>query len=236
MSDFSDAELVSAVLDGEASDADVARVEGDPRLRAELVRLRAVRDALAAPVPPPADATRERHLEAAVRSATVVDLGARRRRLRLVSVAAAVIVAVLVGGALLRARGSGSTTTTAASAPSSFSAVGAPVQGGTTAATSQERFGAVSADLGVFAGRDDLVAAIRARTSSLTTNDNAGNAAAPGAPADQAASTPCAVPGAVFLASATLDGRPVEIFVARAPTPVAHVLDAGCVEVFSQAL
>jgi hypothetical protein len=45
-------ELVSAVLDGEADASERARVEADPVLRARLAELRAVRDQVAAEVPP----------------------------------------------------------------------------------------------------------------------------------------------------------------------------------------
>lgn len=48
-----DDELVSAVLDGEATVDEVARVEGDPELAARLERFRAVRDDLSVGSPPP---------------------------------------------------------------------------------------------------------------------------------------------------------------------------------------
>ena len=59
MTDFTDDELVSAVLDGEATDAEAARVHADAGLSARLAELRAARDAIAAPVTlPTGDATR----------------------------------------------------------------------------------------------------------------------------------------------------------------------------------
>lgn len=114
-----DDELVSAVLDGEATDADRARVAADPRLQARLVELREVRDAVAGPVLVD-DAAREAGLAAALAAASeaggllasgstngtdgqapgdppagqVVDLSARRRT-RL-AVAAAAVAAVVV--------------------------------------------------------------------------------------------------------------------------------------------
>src|SRR5690349_6571253 len=60
-----DDELVSAVLDGEATADERARVEADPAARARLAELTTVRDRVAAPVTVPADA-RERAISAAL--------------------------------------------------------------------------------------------------------------------------------------------------------------------------
>jgi len=60
-----DDELVSAVLDGEASADERARVEADPASRQRLAELRAVRDLVAAPVPVPSEA-REAAIAAAL--------------------------------------------------------------------------------------------------------------------------------------------------------------------------
>ena len=64
-----DDEIVSAVLDGEATPDERARVEADPRLRARLDRLRSVRDAVAAPVAPLDELTTERMRGVAVAAA-----------------------------------------------------------------------------------------------------------------------------------------------------------------------
>src|SRR3954453_22123380 len=102
MTDLPDDEVVSAVLDGEATHEEVARVHADAGLTVRLGELRAARDAVAAPVTLPSPAQREAALAAAraesaqapVRS--VVDLRDRRRRraLRVASIAAALLVVV----------------------------------------------------------------------------------------------------------------------------------------------
>ena len=85
MTDFSDDELVSAVLDGEASDTEVARVHADPVLAARLIELRSARDSIARPVDPPSSAQRDAAIAAAIGAApaaavTAIDLDDRRRR------------------------------------------------------------------------------------------------------------------------------------------------------------
>ena len=60
MTDFTDDELVSAVLDGEATDEEVARVHADAALSARLAELRAARDAIAASVTLPSQHAAER--------------------------------------------------------------------------------------------------------------------------------------------------------------------------------
>jgi hypothetical protein len=111
-----DDELVSAYLDGAATAAERARVEGDPRLQARLAELRAVAEAVGRPVPSVgADAAIARALAAVGPVAPVVSLDAeRRRRQRLMvvvgSAAAAVVVAILALPALLQDDGSGDQT------------------------------------------------------------------------------------------------------------------------------
>lgn len=114
-----DDELVSAVLDGEASPDEVARVEGDPVLAERLRELRAVATAVAAPVAPhpalddllgralasadepPAEtpSTPVAPDPTATHTSGVADLGAARRRRertrRLLAVAAVVAVLAL---------------------------------------------------------------------------------------------------------------------------------------------
>ncbi|HSL56296.1 MAG TPA: zf-HC2 domain-containing protein, partial [Acidimicrobiales bacterium] len=89
-----DDELVSAYLDGEASDDERARVEGDPVLVARVAELRAAAAAVAAPVDPLDEVTRRRLIDASLAAgapvaaagsvappaAPVVELANRRRR------------------------------------------------------------------------------------------------------------------------------------------------------------
>jgi hypothetical protein len=127
-----DDELVNAVLDGEATTAEVARVAADPRLAARLDTLRAVADAVAASVPiDPATrdrqvaVAREAWIGAVVESAghtttgptaPVVDLRARRRGARALGVAAAVLALALLVPAVVAVLGrSGGTTDETAS-------------------------------------------------------------------------------------------------------------------------
>jgi hypothetical protein len=102
MTDFDptpDDELVSAYLDGEATPAERAVVEGDPRLLARVSELRAVATAVGAPVSP-ADAARDRliaqALAAAPPVAPVVSLDAARRRRQRIGVTIASVAAALV--------------------------------------------------------------------------------------------------------------------------------------------
>ncbi len=105
----SDDEVVSAVLDGEATPAEVARVEADPVLRARVGVLGAVAARVAEPVT--VDPTLEdRHLAAARaawetqttpaapgdRATAVTELATRRRRRTTRTFAAAAAIAVLV--------------------------------------------------------------------------------------------------------------------------------------------
>jgi hypothetical protein len=111
-----DDELVSAVLDGEATPEERARVEADPELSARLTEFTAVRDAVAEPVAPPSDATRERAIAAAkvaVRhhgepSGTVRPLRRRSRSSdvpRFLAVAAAVLLVLVTFGVLANVSG-----------------------------------------------------------------------------------------------------------------------------------
>ena len=135
--------LVSAVLDGEASPAEVEQVASDPRLAARLERLRVVARAVGGPVPLVDPRVREAHLAAALAEARrltppatasapapapappppppPVDLAAARARRRpvgtvILSVAAALVLVAAVAAGLARvARESGSGDDTAAS-------------------------------------------------------------------------------------------------------------------------
>ena len=141
-------ELVSAYLDGEATPAEVAEVEGDDVLLARVEQLRAVRDAVAAPVPPMSAEQCDRMTSAALevadaeaaerREAKIVPL--HRPRQTLLAVAAATIVlAAVVGAGLIASRGSDDSTETAADAPAALdsTAADAPAALDSTADMSQ---------------------------------------------------------------------------------------------------
>ena len=105
-------DLASAYLDGEATAAEVARVETDGELAARLDAFVAVREAMSADLPVVDDATREASLSrvfAALDRDTptepkltpVSQLDKRRRDpSRLLAIAAAVIAVALLGGAV----------------------------------------------------------------------------------------------------------------------------------------
>ena len=108
-------ELVSAYLDGEATPAEVAEIERDDALLAHVEELRAVRDAVAAPVPALSPEQRDQMISAALgvadaeadarMEAKVVPL--RRRQPLFLAVAAAVLLlAAVVSAGLLGNRGS----------------------------------------------------------------------------------------------------------------------------------
>ena len=101
-----DDELVSAVLDGEATPEERARVEADPVLSARLEEFAAVRDRIAEPVPTWSGADRERAIaaaKAAVRhhgtasSGNVRPLRRRQGEVPRILAVAAAIVFVLAG-------------------------------------------------------------------------------------------------------------------------------------------
>lgn len=110
-----DDELVSAVLDGEATDEELARVQADPALGARLEEFAAVARAVGAPVEPVDAAGRDRTIARALADAdtgdgadtvvTELDRPAGRRRAdrarRVVLVAAAVFGLLALAGGLL---------------------------------------------------------------------------------------------------------------------------------------
>jgi hypothetical protein len=100
-------ELVTAYLDGEATAAERARVQGDPALLARAEQLRAVSRMVAEPVDGPDAVLRDAHIAAALAASStspvVTAMPARRNRpdlLRFASVAA-VVLAILVAVPLL---------------------------------------------------------------------------------------------------------------------------------------
>ncbi len=184
-----DDELVAAVLDGEATADERARVEGDPALMARLAEFRAVRDLVAGDVPPADDIDRERAItaaKAAVRhQPTVVPLAERRRQEvpRFLAVAAAVLLVLLAAGFLVSKVGddrgdyagggdSGAESGEAEDAPSSEEPTAQELadddedaDGAATGAPQDDAFSADVerlADLGAVADEDELVATLRA--------------------------------------------------------------------------
>ena len=136
-----DDELVSAVLDGEATPEERARVEADPVLSARLAEFTAVRDAVAEPVAPPSEATRERAIEAAKvlgrelgepASATVRPLKRRSRSAdlpRFLAVAAAILLVLVTFGALASVSGDDSGEDSASDALSDEDSAGDDASG-----------------------------------------------------------------------------------------------------------
>ncbi len=119
-------EPVSAYLDGEATPAEIAEVERDNALLARVERLRAVRDAMAAPVPPMSAERRDQMISAALevadaeaaerREAKIIPLHRPRQTLLAVA-AAAVVLAAVVSAGLIASRGGDDADQTAAGAP-----------------------------------------------------------------------------------------------------------------------
>ena len=124
-------ELVSAYLDGEATPAEMAEVEGDDALLARVEELLAVRDAVAAPVPSLSAEQRDQLISAALGVADA-EAGARleakivprhRPQPLFLAVAAAVLVlAAVVSAGLLGSRGGGDAEMAGEAAPMADSA------------------------------------------------------------------------------------------------------------------
>ncbi|MEJ7583449.1 MAG: hypothetical protein WKF43_05020 [Acidimicrobiales bacterium] len=176
-----DDELVSAVLDGQGSPVERARVDADPVLRDRLAEFQAVSDLLgsAADTPPAEDLDRTRAaaLDAALAPVTgdkspspPVQLAARRRRrTRRVALpppavaAAVVLVLAVVGLALVISGGSGQDSARDASTAASAPSAGARTQPESASNLPQARTEdspARSASLGRFADRTELTRAL----------------------------------------------------------------------------
>lgn len=117
-------ELVTAYLDGEATAAERARVQGDPVLLARAEQLRAVSRMVAEPVDAPDAAMRDDHIAAALAASStspvVTAMPTSRSRpdmLRFASVAA-VVLAILVAVPLLLSNTGGDDDTAATEATS----------------------------------------------------------------------------------------------------------------------
>ena len=139
---FREDELVSAYLDGEATPAEIARVEQDDALMARIEQLRSVRDAVASPVAPVPAELRDQMIEAALavadaesaqrREARIVPIHRRRETLLAVA-AAAILLAAVVSAGLISTRGGDDDAEMAADAPAMEAAPAADM-----AATAEE--------------------------------------------------------------------------------------------------
>lgn len=115
-----DDELVSAVLDGEATRDERARVAADPALSGRLAEFAAVAEAVGAPDAPPSAGSRDAAIAAAVAEArrpekVVVALRPRRSNGSFLAVAAAVLVVLLFAGFLVGQLGDRGTEDSASS-------------------------------------------------------------------------------------------------------------------------
>ncbi|MEY2453529.1 MAG: hypothetical protein QOD92_3103 [Acidimicrobiaceae bacterium] len=249
-------ELASAYLDGESTAEERALVEDDPGLLARVTEFRAVREALAAPVTPPATGQRETAITAAVGASTVValDRARARRGLRIASIAAAVLFVLGAVGILIRAAGSQS--------EDKFQTVAGAIGSGAGVAATAERAPQASATaggasnfsvggqaLGSFADRASLVAATQSQVHSPTFDQRKQATTPPGAASAADGSAPttvapsCLVPAPpdtvkeLYAATAVLEDRPVQIdvFTIADGSLVLVVTDAtSCTQVFSQ--
>jgi hypothetical protein len=250
-------ELASAYLDGESSAAERALVEGDPAVMARVTEFRAVREALAAPVTPPAAGPRDAAIAAAVGASNVValDRARARRGIRIASIAAAVLFVLGAVGILIRAADSQSEDKFQTVAGSIGSGAGdaataergAPQASPTAGAANNFSVGGQA--LGSFADRASLVAATQSQVHSPTFDQRkqATTAPAPASAAGDSAPTTvapsCLVPAPpdavneLYSATAVLEGRPVQIdvFTIADGSLILVVTDtASCTQVFSQ--
>jgi len=179
-------ELASAILDGEASAAELARAV-EPEVAERVARFAVVADAVAGPVPPVAEASRDAAIDAALAAWRAGDgveggrgrdeLTARRQRtarltrtLRIAGAAAAVVAVVALGAVVLDG-GSPSTEDAATSAADSEEAGGEAVPD----AASESIEGGSAADDGADAGAYEVVpSSPTAFTSDLGTFESAG--------------------------------------------------------------
>ncbi|MET0805240.1 MAG: hypothetical protein ABW009_15225, partial [Acidimicrobiales bacterium] len=229
-----DDDLVSAVLDGEATEDERARVAADPVLAARLAEFAAAADQVAALVAPRAAADRDRAITAAVaerprRDDVVVAMRGphRRHSQHILAVAAAVLVVLLAAGFLIAQVGddAGSGNDTAAIG-SDDSASDAESASDTAAAAGDAEDGDAAAfedtatyDLGAVANdeavRNALVAAGAVNQSTLSADDGGSDAVTDTTVASVPEAAP--VPGGsddcqirLEEADPSLDGRLVE--------------------------
>lgn len=257
--DHDDDEIVSASIDGEATPAEAARVSSDPVLHARRTELEAAAIAVGGSVPGAPEAARERAIAAALDAmgtepatpAPVVPLR-RRSSVRWLAAAAAVALLAVGLGALLR-RGSDTTASTTAAreaASSSSGPAGVASSGAAGAPTADSTLGAAAAatptthadqrsataDLGSFATPAALAAALRSPAPAPTTT--AGTVTR----ADGAAASTCPAPASLTaideVATATLAGQPVVVYVGTGATGARAfvAVDAGCATVAAAVL
>lgn len=243
-------ELASAYLDGVATPDERAAVDADAALLARVEDLRAVRRAVATPVParPVAD------VDAAIAAALAVDgddqgdpgaavvaltnggAGRRRRPVLLAAVGAAAAIAAIVAIAALRP--SGDSTNLASDAPTILATERAGGGAATTAAgavttitaSGSPSAAATTAVSPQTAGAASGVAALPA-LGTIDTDGDLRTALHPFVAsglsgADTATSTGCGVPGAVPVATVVWHGTPAVAFVEGATAVV--VSAAGC--------
>ena len=232
-----DDDLVSAVLDGEATEAERARVAADPVLSARLAEFAAAAERVGEPVAPQAEDVRDRAIAAAVaerhrRDEVVVAMrrSHRRHSQRILAVAAAALVVLLAAGFLIAQMGDGSrsgndtaasesddsaTDAAAESATTTFASGGDAEDGDDAAAFDENRaleLGAVADDEAL---RNALVAAGAVDRSSLDTHDGGSEtttdttiASVPGAAPVPGESDDCQI--RLEEANPSLDGRLVK--------------------------
>jgi hypothetical protein len=217
-----DDEIVSAVLDGEATAEERRRVASDPELSARLDAFRRVGNAVAEPVDPLDELAQRRLLDRALEEADspAVPVTAPRRthhRWSLggaAAVASAAVVALLAlagGNALLQARGDDADSV--ATGPASLEAADTPFYG-----ADDDAYGAADADeLSVeAAGADGTLAWIGVHTSDEEFADAARLASSTGVvtPAPTSTTAPAVISGDVAernSAFAYAPGCPVEL-------------------------
>jgi hypothetical protein len=163
-----DDDLVSAVLDGEATPEERARVAADPRLQVRLEELRAASAFVATPVDPPPAGAADRAVAAAVAergrsdevAGAVVPLRPWRDPRRILAVAAALVLLVGIGALLSQAdwgggdSGSGGDAALTADTSGGDESGGGAESGDASAEESPDAF--AIADLGAVADDDEL--------------------------------------------------------------------------------
>jgi len=227
-------ELASAILDGEATEAERARA-AEPEVARRVAAFEAIARRVGQPAEPPSAVARDRAVAAALDAppelAEPVPIGARRRLPTWLPTlgAAAAAVAIIAGFGLLASQDGGDGDETAGG--DAGTAASAFEETGEAAGSAEGGAGqlAASADLGDLGTVEELaealrpLAAARAATTSGSGAGTATEAADDEVQADAAAPAPgpppCADrfgPDVVTVATARLDGRPVVVAVLRA--------------------
>lgn len=227
-------ELASALVDGEASDAEVARA-GEPEVASRVTSFRAVARLVATPVEPVDELSRTRAIRAAlaVAGGAAPAAGSRRAPAWLAPVAAAVVVlagvglfvAALAGGGSDDQTASGDAATEATALADAFEdAAGGEGTGGSSAgapapAADGAESSAMPGDLGAFADAGELEAALRAHLAPTSDDDSAGGGAQRSALLESAGCDDTTGDGGsqvVDALRATLGSEPVVVVVRRA--------------------